>query len=147
MITRYRPATDAVAFSLMEYASLVLPIASYVLLEAINGKVEWFFFTSPEWGIATVFLAIHGPQLFEEEMRGSGIRLSAMRLRLIRNIGLVLAGAALLNSSLSFNQENSTKIGLRIAMFVLSTVTFFVCVGAAHYHHLAGRPSSTAGST
>jgi len=135
MITRYRPATDAVAFSLMEYASLVLPIASYVLLEAINGKV------------ATVFLAIHGPQLFEEEMRGSGIRLSAMRLRLIRNIGLVLAGAALLNSSLSFNQENSTKIGLRIAMFVLSTVTFFVCVGAAHYHHLAGRPSSTAGST
>jgi hypothetical protein len=128
-----REVVDAVLFSMMEYLGLVLPVLLYVMLEAFHDKGPMFLLTSPEWGIATCFLGIHGPSVFEEELDECGRQVSPLRMRFFRACGLMIAGAALVNSFLSFDSESILKAVLRMLMFGCASLAFTILVGAAHY--------------
>jgi hypothetical protein len=120
----------------MEYCKLTLPILLYVALEAFHHKGGTFVFTSPEWGIATVFLAIHGPGLCEDELVHNGRGISALRMRFFRSTALLLAFVALLNSFLSFCCETNGKVFLRLALLLFASIVFILVVGAARHRSL-----------
>jgi hypothetical protein len=134
-----------VLFALMEYAKLTLPVLFYVLLEAFHHKGGSFIIASPEWGIATVFLAIHGPGLCEDEVERCDYGVSKLRMRFFRSAALLLAGAALLNSFLSFDHESTLKVILRVALFCFASIAFILVVGAARHLSLRTAVASRLG--
>jgi hypothetical protein len=139
-----REVVDAILFSLMEYFGLVVPVLLYVAIEAFHDKGAMFLLESPEWGIATGFLGVHGPAVFEEELERSGRAISPLRMRFFRGAGLMLAGGALLNSFLSFDHETLAKMVVRMMMFGLASAAFVCFAGAAHYQVLRRRPERIA---
>lgn len=120
----------------MEYSKLTLPVLLYVLLEALHHRGITFVITSPEWGIATAFLAIHGPELCEEDVAGGARGVSALRMRFFRSLGLMLALIALLNSFVSLEHETALKVLVRLTLFCFASIAFVLVVGAARHRRL-----------
>lgn len=128
-----RSALDAILYSLLEYGTLTIPVLLYVGLESFHEKGLLFLLTSPEWGIATVFLSIYGPRRFQEEVAAGGHELSGIRMRFLSACGLIVAFSALINCFLSFTGESNALVIIRMAMFVAASMTFVALLGAARH--------------
>jgi len=113
---------------IFEYLILVLPIGIYVMLEALH-KHKWtYFFQSPEWGIATIFLSFQGVSIYIKSLSGKNKQLNHSFLGILILIVIVVTIAAILNSYLSLENDSNTysSIVFRLLLFLISTLYFFI---------------------
>jgi hypothetical protein len=131
-------ANRALRHALVEYLVLVLPVAFYVGLESYH-RLDWlYFFQSPEWAIATIFLQFQGSRLFFKYCRQDGRRLSEARVVLLALAALSIVVISSMNALSSMHAETAGKIAVRIALFFVTSVEFLLLVAAAAYQSKHG---------
>lgn len=120
--------SDFIAIS-YEFLVLILPVFIYVYMEARH-KHDWsYMFTSPEWGIATIFLCFQGAAFYTKSLTlRTDKRINSTFLNLIYLIVLIVTIGATLNSfdSLDSESNNKMKIMVRLVLLFFSIVFFFV---------------------
>ena len=111
-----------------EYLLLVIPIAIYVMLEALH-KHDWhYFFKSPEWGIATIFLSFQGVWLYFKSLIGKNRKINHNFLGLLFLLVVIITVAAILNSFISLDPvyNNRRNIIIRLILLIAASVSFLI---------------------
>jgi hypothetical protein len=118
---------------LVEYLLLTLPVLIYVGLEAVHHDSAMYVVKSPEWSVATMFIALQTYRLYMEHNRrsGSGYRLGD--LLVIMLVLVVVAAAINAFLALEANRLSWTLIAFKWVLFVLATASFVYIAGAAFY--------------
>ena len=108
----------------IEYLLIVLPILIYVTLEAIHHGDVAHLLRSPEWSIATIFLALQTVRLFVEGMDRHYGRLLAVALITVL---VILVTAASINIYMGMEFEAASQLWglLATKWFLLLAATFF----------------------
>lgn len=134
-------AKTSVGEALVEYLVLVLPVAIYVGLESYHKHEFAYFYESPEWAIATVFLQFQGAYLFikHSTKRRAG-KLSEWRVTLLSLVALMIVVASAMNALDSMHEESKEKVAFRAALFFFTTIQFLVLVAASKYNNQHSRP-------
>ncbi|WP_299336334.1 hypothetical protein [uncultured Psychroserpens sp.] len=113
-----------------EYLLIILPVSIYISLEAMH-KHDWtYFFKSPEWGIAIIFLSFQGVALYLKSLSSTNKKINHNFIGLLFLIVVVVTIAAILNSfiSLDYKENNFMKISIRITLLFISSASFFILV-------------------
>ena len=129
---------DAVTGALYEFVLLTLPVALYVALESFV-KEDWsYFISSPEWAIATIFLAVQAVTLYFKNLsrigRTNGRAFGG--LVLLTLLIVVVSSINALESLRAHGVGSSAALWVRLALFLLSVVMFFALVGSGRYTFL-----------
>jgi hypothetical protein len=119
--------------ALVEYLVLVLPVAFYVGLESYHRQEPSFFYSSPEWAIATIFLQFQGAYLFIKHSRRNIGKISEPRVTLLTLMALTVVVASAMNALESMHVESFGKILFRLVLFLLTTVLFLTLVASSKY--------------
>jgi hypothetical protein len=126
-------ATRAKTKLLVEYVTVTLPVVVYIFMEALQRK-EWLHFIhSPEWSIATIFLAIQAIRLFLDSVRNPAGR-NIVHL-LVLFLGLLILCASI-NTYIGLQQDDEQSVPTIVArwlFFFLSSLLFIYVAGAALY--------------
>lgn len=114
-----------------EYIVLVLPVAIYAVLEVTGHKPWHHFLTTPEWSIATIFIAIQNVksqfQMSRHDVDGGFPTLVVI---LMFSISL----AAIVNAFMNLQSGPSLgNVGLMWVLYVAATLFFLFIAGAAKY--------------
>jgi hypothetical protein len=128
------PRARRVALKLLiEYILVTLPILVYVLLEAFAQDNPLFFFTSPEWSIATIFLTLQMIRICLEGLRDVTGRL-LNHLLLIALVTITLCGGVNIYVSLQAAPPFlSFPMIVKWSLFAIATALFVYVAGAAIY--------------
>jgi hypothetical protein len=111
----------------IEYLLITLPIVIYATLEAIHQHRAALLLLSPEWSIATIFLALQTVRLFVEGMDRLRGRLLAVVLVIVQ---VVLISSASINIYMGLEAGIETQswplLATRWALLAIASL-FFVC--------------------
>lgn len=114
-----------------EYLLVTFPVALYVLLEAVHKEKADFFLISPEWSIATIFLAFQGFSLYVQALRRIGRTFFEPLIGMLGLYMLATIVAASANAFHSLHSNTSPAIVFRLLLFVLTSLVFFLLVVGA----------------
>lgn len=117
--------------ALFEYLMIVLPVAIYIVMEAFHHHHWKLVLESPEWAIATIFLAFHGAVLYVQNLKKSGLELSETTLLLLAMAVLVVIVAAIVNAYDDLDAVTRMSLVFRVALFGFASVAFLLMVGGA----------------
>lgn len=110
---------------------VTLPIVIYATLEAIHQHRLALLLLSPEWSIATIFLALQTVRLFVEGTERGGGQLLAVVLVIIQ---MALITSASINIYMGLEAGIATQswalLGVRWTLLVIASL-FFVCFAGA----------------
>jgi hypothetical protein len=126
------PTARVVLRLTIEYLTITLPILIYVGSEAVHSASASLLLRSPEWSIATIFLAFQTLRVFIEGSNGRDGRLLTVML-LIPAVLLVFAAGTNVYMGLEVGVE-SQSWGLLITrwgLLVVATVLFVCFAGSA----------------
>lgn len=126
-------ARRAIGQAVMEYLVLVLPVAFYVGLEAYHKHDFEFFYQSPEWAIATIFLQFQGVYLFIKHSRQGDQRLSEVSVTLLALLALSIVVGSAMNALDSMHVESAGKIVFRLTLFGITSLQFLILVASSKY--------------
>ena len=117
--------------TIYEYLLILLPVSIYVGIEAMHTGPR-FFYTSPEWSIASIFLNFQAIALYYRRLNNSNRKINADFL-LILILGVVaITILSSLNAYASLTEiDTNGKIALRICLLAVSSLFFFVMVLAS----------------
>lgn len=122
----------AILEALSEYLLITLPVAFYVVLEAIHKDFIWYCLLSPEWAIATVFLCFQGPYLYTKNIRKAGRKLADVAVRLAAMTTLAMVVIAAINAYASLDHPGDPLLlAIRLGLFVGASLTFFTLVAGS----------------
>ena len=123
--------------ALYEYILVTLPVAIYVMLEALHRK-EWIvLLTTPEWSIATIFLSFISLNRYRSALEKSGRKIFEPIFGLISILTLILIVGATLNAYLSMEEESGGAIFLRITLFLIASLKFIILVTGSKLLHIS----------
>lgn len=124
--------TKAVLPTIYEFLLILLPVAIYVTLESMH-KQPGYFFRSPEWAIASIFLSFQGTALYIRHLETPHKRINFDFLGLLLLGVITITVTATLNAyaSLDLIENTNGKVALRIALLLLSSLVFFILVLAS----------------
>ena len=121
---------EAIACAIYEYLLIVLPVLLYLLMESLH-RDDWFaLWRSPEWSIATLFLAFQAGSLYARKMTKTGRKLSFDTMSLLALGIVVIISVATLNTWLSLVHPSAWVTGFRVFLFTLVTMVFIILVGS-----------------
>ena len=132
---------EGLLFSLFEYLLIVTPVGIYVAIEAISkGSISYFFY-SPEWAIATIFLSFVGIAHYVKEIESVGKKVMHSYFGILGISNVLIVVAAVLNSSASLkmlhhSQDSEAAIMFRICLFIIVTILFFIAVAGSRTYKL-----------
>jgi hypothetical protein len=124
------PVLKALLHAFYEYLLLTSPVFVYVLFEALVKHKAQYFFISPEWSIATLFLASHGRSLYKKNLSLAGERLSEISHDLLEFGVLAVIISSSINAYISLQNNSWAAILFRLIIFGLVSVTFILFAGA-----------------
>lgn len=132
-----QPSTDALAVrawfsSLYEYLLIVAPVGIYVGLEALHSEDAGILASTPEWAIATIFLAFQGNALHRHHMRLAG-RMASGGLIAFFTLGVTVV--AVINAYRDMQHPTTASLYVRQGLLVVTSVIFFVLVWSAKLEH------------
>jgi hypothetical protein len=125
--------------AISEYLLITAPILIYVSLEAWNSSQLEDFAASPEWSMATVFLAFQGSSLYRKHLALTGRQLSEPWLDLLRLSATIITFAASINIYISLRCNSMSAIIFRLVLFGVSSVFFLVFVAGGKLASLRRR--------
>jgi len=129
-------------FALFEYLLIVTPVGIYVAIEAIQENSMQFFFLSPEWAIATIFLSFVGIANYVKEVESTGRKVLHSYSGILGLSNVLIVVAAVLNTSSSVSHilhdtpDSKEAMIFRIALFIIVTILFFIAVGGSRSYKL-----------
>ena len=119
-----RNKTNAILSAFYEYILITFPIGLYVSFEAIHKNSWSYLATSPEWGIAVIFLIFVSVSRYISSIRKSERDVNEVSIKvfnLLRLIGIIISVIVSLYSVL---WDNEILIVFRIILLVISTISF-----------------------
>lgn len=117
--------------SLYEYVIITLPIGLYVTIEAIHKKSLKYLITSPEWGIAIIFLIYIGITDYISSARKSKEIVNEISIKILNLIRLIGIIASLMLTHYSVNSDTITLKFIRIIVLIFCSFGFiFLMTGA-----------------
>ena len=119
-----RNKTNAILSAFYEYTLITFPIGLYVSFEAIHKNSWSYLATSPEWGIAVIFLIFISVSKYISAIRKCEKEVNEVSIKvfnLSRLIGIIISVIVSLYSVL---WDNETLVIIRIVLFVISTTSF-----------------------
>lgn len=117
--------------AIYEYLLVTMPVGLYVTLETVHrGHLAYFFF-SPEWSIATIFLAFQALSLYIRGVKGMKARLSPASMGILALGAVLVIVFASINAYQSLAHETGMLIKLRLSLFLLMSLLFLLLVGGA----------------
>lgn len=124
---------SALATASLEYAFVVSPVAIYVGMEAAAHEDWHFFYKSPEWGIATMFLMFQALGIYLRKfLRVPGrFSLRAFSAYSLLTLIIVIVAAISSYSSLLSEYPSNAQTALRLALLIVASSAFLILVGAA----------------
>ena len=125
------PYITAFLTTLYEFILTVLPVGIYVSLEALHKHDIYWLFFSPEWAIASIFLAFQTYALCFKRYSEAKFRLNTDFNLLLFVLAIIITICASINAYISLEYEYWSKIGFRIALFFLTIILFFFLVMSA----------------
>lgn len=130
---------DALSTALYEFILLTLPVALYVALEAYV-KEDWsYFYSSPEWAIATIFLSVQAVFLYFKDLLRTGRRTNLRALGGLVFYTVIVVVVASINALESLRDHgvgSSLALSLRLSLFLISAIVFFMLVASGRYTYL-----------
>jgi hypothetical protein len=117
---------DGFFVALYEYLIITMPVGIYVSLEALHKNNWGFFFNSPEWSIATIFLSFISVSRYRKAIEKGGFKLSDPVFGIIGIIGLSIVVCSTLNAYVSIKEESSSAVIFRGILFVVASSKFFI---------------------
>jgi len=117
----------------VEYIIITAPISVYAVLEAIRKNDLVYFFRSPEWSIATIFLTVQAIRMYIEQLRQTLDPVLSVLLILLLT-GMTLAAA--INIYIALGSPEHQTLGILASKWILfsvATAVFIVIAGAAIY--------------
>jgi hypothetical protein len=115
----------------IEYLLITLPIVIYTSLEALHEGSVAPLLHSPEWSIATIFLAFQTVRLFVENMDRTSGRLMAIVLVIVL---MLLITAASINTYMGLEtktHQSPLLVLTRWALLLAASLFFVYFAGAA----------------
>jgi hypothetical protein len=139
-VSAAQPSTEALAIralfgALYEYLLIVAPVGIYVGLEALHSADAAVLASTPEWAIATIFLAFQGNALHKHHMRLAG-RTASGGLIAFFTLGVTVVAAV--NAYRYMEHPTTASLFVRQGLLLVTSVVFFVLVWSAkleHYKH------------
>jgi hypothetical protein len=128
---------DGLLYAFYEYLLIISPVGIYVGLEALHKNSFAYFFASPEWSIATIFLSAVGILNFHNEIESAGKKLKHSYLGILIISNVLIIVVSVLNAYLSMesppNRDAPSKsiTILRQILFLFTTVLFFIAVAGS----------------
>lgn len=118
--------TQALLLSAVEYFLVVVPVAVYVwIVSMLSNQTEHRMFSSPEWNIATIFIAVQGLYAILGDLaRSKRRRPSIAILGLIVVTVIILTIGAVINIVLSFPEPRKHATTWMWIEFAVVTVMF-----------------------
>jgi len=120
-------------YALQEYFNIVMPIAIYIALEAIHKNSWLYVLDSPEWSIATIFLAYISIGRYRIAIERSGRKIFEPIFGIMALVSLLLILASVINAYVSIEHESSQTTSLiitRIFLGLFSSIQFFILITA-----------------
>jgi hypothetical protein len=130
----------AVVFAFYEYLLVTLPVAAYVALEAFHKKDPGFFWCSPEWAIATIFLSFQGISLYRENLKKTGRQMSDAIFGIFALGSLVITIIASINAYGSLDENSTSSILFRLVLFIVTSLLFLLLVSSAKLAYFQREP-------
>ena len=125
------PFGKTIIKTVYEYLLIVVPVGVYVALEAIHkDKLSWFFL-SPEWAIASIFLAFQTCALYIKYLDRTHKKLNNNLIYLLLIFAFILSITATINAFISLEDNNWKTILFRTIHFILTSVLFSFFVSGA----------------
>lgn len=121
----------ALFFSFYEFLLIIVPVGVYVCIEAVHKNDIWYFFMSPEWSIASIFLAFQGVALYVKYLNKSNKKLNFPVIGFMVLISVIATIIATINISVSLNFNGSDAIIVRTIQFILTSILFVSLVSGA----------------
>lgn len=124
--------------AIYEYLLIVLPVFIYVAMEAThNGFI--YLLTSPEWAIASIFLCFQASALYIKGLLRIGQKINGVFIGILFLFSMIIIIFATLNAYLSLDHTNNTPliIILRLILFTISSVYFFILVCSVKFGNLS----------
>lgn len=121
-----RQTIDALLNSFYEFILITFPIGLYVSFEAIHMHDWIYLFTSPEWGIAIIFLIFIGISNYISAARRSHRSINETVIRILnlsRLIGIIIS---VLISFYSVMCDNKVLIVIRITFLIAVSLGFLI---------------------
>lgn len=118
--------------SLYEYAIITLPIGLYVTIEAIHKESLNYLVTSPEWGIAIIFLIYLGITDYISSARKSKEIVNEISIQIFNLIRLVGIIVSLMLTHYSVNADSMTLKIIRIIAFIIVSLGFIILITGAN---------------
>lgn len=140
--------SEGLLHALYEYLLIITPVGIYVGLEALHKGSFCYFFISPEWSIATIFLSAVGILSFHNEIESAGRRVKPSYLGILIISNVLIIVISVLNAHWSMQHLSDEKIQknpstlLRQILFILTTLLFFIAVAGAKRYKLKNTKSA-----
>lgn len=130
----------ALLWTAYEYLLIITPVALYVYLVSLHHLYAFCeFIHSPEWNIATIFLASQGQSIYRTELEESQRSMSRPVMGLIGLFVLLVIVFAVANIQSSFIRPSTTVTTLMWVLFSLASLIFFSFLTGAKLVSLAER--------
>jgi len=120
-----------------EYLLVAAPVSLYVVLEAISSGEPKRLAFSPEWSIATIFLAYQGIALYRQDLMKTGRELSESTVNILSFLSLIVIILSSINAYMSLSKETIASIVVRIALFCGASISFILFVAGAKFALIA----------
>lgn len=111
-----------------EYLIIIVPIGIYVFFEAHHRGELYYFYKSPEWDIATIFLAFIGINKYSSEIIPIRKKFSKPIFGIFQITVLLIIISAIYNTKISIEAETSAAIFFRITLFSITSIIFFIFI-------------------
>lgn len=132
----YLPMNDLarrVAKSLMasfyEYLLVVSPVLLFLMLDSVARNNWSVLISSPEWSIATIFLAFQGRTIHRRCMAGRRVSDNWLALIDLAAVFITVASSIDAYISLSQNPQDQSPI-FRLSILIVVSVLFLIFTGA-----------------
>lgn len=117
---------NAIMSSIYEFVLITFPIGLYVCFEAIHKHSFTYLITSPEWGIAIIFLIFIGISNYISSARKSKREINETVIKVLnlsRLIGIIIS---VLISFYSVMWDNKWLVYVRVILLVGISISFIV---------------------
>lgn len=124
-------AKRALLASFYEYFLITLPVGLYVGLEALHRGDLHFGWRSPEWAIATVFLAFQSLSLYRQGLKRTGRSISEPSFGLFALGALIVIVSASINAFKALEDNSTASVIVRAALFLFTSIAFVLMVSGS----------------
>jgi hypothetical protein len=116
-----------------EYLLVTMPVGLYVLLEAVHKNWYGYFFLSPEWSIATIFLAFQGVSLYIRGAKNLAAKISPAAMGIIALAAVLIIIFASINAYQSLAHQTAMLVTARMILFAATSIVFVLLVGGGRF--------------